>query len=245
MNIYIWQEIPAWVYWSSTDWLISIVWDNNILTISDKNLWATTAYNSWDTLSQSNCGYYYQRWNNYGFPWTGSVTTSLSQTNAGNYWPNNYYSSSTFRCNNPRDSSNNANLWWDTTNTNEARRWPCTTWWHIPSGTELTNLNNLLIELGIEKTVSNFQNYLKIPLSWTRLRLNTSIWNAWDAANQGVTWQYWSSTPYNWNLSFSITWETSYTIGTQSTKAAWFSIRPFKNESVEPTSTRTVLYQQS
>lgn len=246
MSIYIWKDIPSWIFWNQTDWIISIVWNNDILTISDKNLWATTAYNTWDTLSQNNCWNYYQRWNNYGFPWTWSVSTSYSQVNAGSYWPSNYYSNSRFICNNPRDSSSNGNLWWDTTNTNEARKWPCDTGWHIPSWTELTTLDNLLTELEIEKTALNFKNYLKFPLAWSRVWLNTSVWNAWEAVNQGVDWEYWSSTPHNWNLSFSITcFSSSYTIGSQSTKAAWFSIRPFKNEPVTPTSTRTVLYQPS
>ena len=87
----------SWVFWNSIDGLISISWNwFDWITIQDKNLWATTVYNSWDTLSEANCGKYYQWWNNYWFPFTWEVTTSSSQVDAGNYWPDNYYSSDTF-----------------------------------------------------------------------------------------------------------------------------------------------------
>jgi len=110
----------GWIFWNSTDWLISLSSDWDIwITIQDKNLWATTVWNSWDTLSEANCGKYYQRWNNYGFPRTWSVTTSSAQVDASAYWPWNYYSSSTFitRSENPYrwDTTDNWNLrWWET-----------------------------------------------------------------------------------------------------------------------------------
>ena len=111
-----WTSIEAgWIFWSSADWLISLSsnWQSWI-TIMDKNLWATTVWNNGDTLSEANCGKYYQRWNNYGFPFTWSVTTSSTQVNASTYWPWNYYNSSTFITYTWRwDSTNNWNLrWW-------------------------------------------------------------------------------------------------------------------------------------
>jgi hypothetical protein len=116
-----WTSIESWwIYWSSTDWLISLSSDwTNWITMSDKNLWATTVWNSWDTLSEANCWKYYQWWNNYWFPFTWSVTTSSTLVNAGNYWPWNYYSSSTFitTSTNPIiwSSVQNDNLrWWET-----------------------------------------------------------------------------------------------------------------------------------
>jgi hypothetical protein len=113
-----WTSIESWwIFWSSTDWLISLSSDwNTWVTIADKNLWATTVWNSWDTLSETNCGKYYQWGNNYGFPFTWSVTTSGTQVDASNYWPWNYYSSSTFitRSSSPYrwDTTDNWNLWW-------------------------------------------------------------------------------------------------------------------------------------
>ena len=114
-----WMSIESWwIFWSSTDWLISLSsnWQTWV-TIMDKNLWATTVWNSGDTLSEANCGKYYQRWNNYGFPRTWTVTTSSTQVDASAYWPWNYYSSSTFitRSSSPYrwDTTDNANLrWW-------------------------------------------------------------------------------------------------------------------------------------
>ena len=118
-----WTTLYQWtwsagIFRNSSLWLISISSDwTTWITIADKNLWATTVYNYWNTLSQNNCGYYYQRWNNYWFPRTWTVTTSSTQVDTTWYWPWNYYSSSTF-INIGRDnwsSSNNNNLrWWET-----------------------------------------------------------------------------------------------------------------------------------
>lgn len=104
-----------WIFWNQTDWIISITSDwHTWYTIADKNLWATTVWNDWDTLSEANCGKYYQWWNNYWFPqdWL-NITTSDTQVDATNYWPWNYYSSSTFIINQSDwwDSSKNPNLW--------------------------------------------------------------------------------------------------------------------------------------
>ena len=116
-----WTSIEAgWIFWSSADWLISLSSDwNTWITIADKNLWATTVWNSGDALSEANSGKYYQWGNNYGFPFTWSVTTSGTQVDASTYWPWNYYSSSTFitRSSSPYrwDTTDNWNLrWWVT-----------------------------------------------------------------------------------------------------------------------------------
>lgn len=107
----------TWIYHNSTLWVISISSDwTTWITIADKNLWATTVYNDGATLSEANCGKFYQRWNNYWFPFTWSVTTSSTRVNAQNYWPWNYYNSSTFiTWFWSYDTSNNKNLrWWET-----------------------------------------------------------------------------------------------------------------------------------
>ena len=115
-----WTSIESWwIFWSGADWLISLSSDwTNWITIADKNLWATTVYNSWDTLSEANCGCYYQRWNNYWFAWTWNVTKSSvgTKVNTTWYWPWNYYSSSTFMPQYLGDWSSvqNDNLrWWE------------------------------------------------------------------------------------------------------------------------------------
>ena len=119
--LYDWSSVAiwAWIYHNSTLWLISISWDwKSWATIADKNLWATIVYDSGDTLSESNCGWYFQWGNNYTFPFTWAVTTSSTKVDASAYWPWNYYSSSTFikvSTKASRNSTNNINLrWWET-----------------------------------------------------------------------------------------------------------------------------------
>lgn len=116
-----WTSIEAgWIFWNSTYWLISLSsnWTTWI-TIMDKNLWATTVWNSGDTLTDANCGNVFQRGNNYAFPWTKSstsITTSSTKANVTGFWPWNYYSSSTWITATPRQSSasNGNNLrWWE------------------------------------------------------------------------------------------------------------------------------------
>lgn len=118
-TLYDWSSVAtgAWIFWNNTEWLISISWDwTNWITIADKNLWATTVYNDWDTFSEANCGNYYQRWNNYWFPFTWTVTTSSTQVDASTYWPWNYYLSDTFiTVSGSRSNPVNDNLrWWVT-----------------------------------------------------------------------------------------------------------------------------------
>ena len=111
-----WTSIEAgWIFWSSSEWLISLSSDwQTWITIADKNLWATTVRNSWDTLSETNCWKYYQRWNNYWFPRTWTIANqSTTQVDASSYWPWNYYSSDTFIKYSGRwDTTDNWNLWW-------------------------------------------------------------------------------------------------------------------------------------
>lgn len=245
MNIYIRQDIYVGIFWNQTDWLITASdWDN-IITIADKNIWATTVYNSWDTVSQSNCWYYYQWGNNYWFPVSWPVNTSSSQVNAQNYWPWNYYSSSTYitwQSSNWWDSSNNANLWWWTTDTYEARRWPCSSWYHIPSYTERGNLSTLLFtSLWLTKNWLTLATYLKLPPNW----YISSEW--WTTPNwMWIYRHYWSSNNVNaWNAFGIYAKNDAANLIYGSSKVQWEWIRPFKNEPVTPTSTRTILYQQN
>lgn len=107
------------IYHNSTLWLISVKNWSSRITIADKNLWATTVWNSWDGQTEAKCWKLYQRWNNYWFPLGWNVSYTLNtKIDASLYWPNNYYSSSTFvACSTTPytwDSSNNTNLrWWE------------------------------------------------------------------------------------------------------------------------------------
>ena len=110
-----WTSIESWgIFWNSALWLISLSSDwTTRITIMDKNLWATTVWNSWDTLSEANCGWYFQWGNNYVFPFTWSVTTSTTKRDTSAYWPWRYYRSSTFiTWVADRSRVQNDNLWW-------------------------------------------------------------------------------------------------------------------------------------
>lgn len=233
----------AWIYHNSDLWLISLSSDwINWITIADKNLWATQVRNDGDTLSEANCGKFYQWGNNYGFPFTWSVTTSSTQVNAQNYWPWNYYSSSTFiiRNSSPYDWSSvkNDNLWGWTTWTNEAMQWPSLSGFHVPTKDEWVGLYGMLINtFSMADNATTMGTYLKMPMAGRRLYSDASV------IRVGSEGSYWSSTSYYddaYYLSF-----TSSNIYSQSStsRVLGFSVRSFKNDAVQPDVTRTVLYQ--
>ena len=121
-TLYDWSSVSEWagIFHNITLWLISVSWDGiNWTTIADKNIWASTVYNNWDTVTDSNCGGYFQWGNNYMFPFSWSVTTSSTKVDATGYWPWNYYSSDVFitPSESPlrRENPENKNLrWWET-----------------------------------------------------------------------------------------------------------------------------------
>lgn len=152
----------AWIFWNQSEWLISITDGSTGYTMMDKNLWATTVYNDWDTLSEANCGKYYQWWNNYGFPWTGSVTTSSTQVDASAYWPNTanwYYSSGTFiTWSNDWSSVHNDDLWWNTTGT--------ITQENVISNTGVTSVNGQTGDVAIDDNTKIFVVNESALTSW-------------------------------------------------------------------------------
>ena len=88
---------------------------NIVVPISDKNLGATVVWNQWDSVTDANCGYFYQWGNNYWFPHSWSLpATTTSQVNASAYWPSNPYSSNVYYTGwlSNWDNSWNTNLWW-------------------------------------------------------------------------------------------------------------------------------------
>lgn len=147
----------AWVFHNTTLWLISVSGDGiTWYTIMDKNLWATTVFNQWDTLTDANCGNFYQWGNNYWFAHSWTLTTSTTQVDASTYWPWNYYSSSTFitRSSTPYDRSSvqNDNLWGATT-------WIQTVSW------------NLILWDNLYKIVTS----TTAPASWTASNIITFV----------------------------------------------------------------------
>jgi len=240
-KIYIWVDVQpittAWIYHNSELWLISLSSDwANWLTIADKNLWATQVWNEWDTLSEANCGKFYQWWNNYWFPFDWTFNKSSTKPNASWYVSN--YSNSTFITTASSDttkdwsSTTNNNLWWWEWTTTQ-RKWPCATWFHIPTNTELNVFRTLASMIWW-----NISNYIKMPVH----RYITYSWAYMDTYQEYYFWT--SSTDANPSLSwvynvYVFTW-TAWT--SSIFKTGWHLIRPFKNEAVQPDTSRTKLY---
>lgn len=263
-TLYDWSSIAtgAWVFYNATDGLISVSWDwQTWYTIQDKNLWATTVYNQWDTETDANCGYFYQRGNNYGFAHSGTITTSTTQVDASSYWPGNYYSSSTFitRSESPYDWSSveNDNLrWWVTWVQSwykllhkefyldySAMRGPCPEGYHIPLNTERQAVYNIWTALWWWASAWNdFLNALKMPKIWHLINQNGTV------VDRDNYWDYWSSAPsYTTtvnNVSFYMHAYNNNSINPQDSlvRPNGMCLRAFKDEPVVPNSTRTMLY---
>lgn len=184
------------IYWNSQLWLISLSADSETwITLADKNLGATQVYNDWDVLSQANCWWYFQWWNNYMFPFSWEVTTSWTQVAATNYWP--YYDSNLryFKTGITEswDSSWNPNLWWDTTNTWGARRWPAIKFnpnAYVPSFSEISSFTSLLSNLWI--SADEIENVLLMPKWWEMYHSYGNLRWVWEQ------WSYWTSTWVWW-----------------------------------------------
>lgn len=272
-KIFLWEDLvrpkadpvtETWIYHNADLWLLSAVYivdswwtidPNNVHTFSDKNLWATTVWNYWDTPTAANTWTFYQWWNNYGFLYNNAANTatSTSLVDTTNYWPNNYYSSSTFIINWANDwtSDHNRNLWWWTTSGTDylvSRKWPCETWWHVPAAAELTTLTNMWQTLWWWWSSSDWISISKALLlpnfSW-RYSRNTSTWNLeFDTTAPCVYWccddwvlyqsaAYWLWVGNNWILYYGYA------------KAIWYSIRPMRNTPVVPNSSWTKIWPNS
>ena len=186
--------ISAWdiIYWTE-DWtatwltcsqdIIVCNWTTSSwITIAACNAWATIVF-SWQTFDSpttqrdwiinSWAGWLYQWWNNadvsYWVPIIDSQTWSTTD--------NSTYSEAIFRywytdwTSNPND-----NLWWDLTDSNMARKWPCDNLYHIPSTAEWVSLYSIWWTYNYES--------LKLPLWWSR------TWNLTNIISQGEAGRY-------------------------------------------------------
>lgn len=230
-NAYVWSRkirpyYTAWIYWNpNIDWWVISISSNweDWLTLADKNLWATTVYNYWDTMTEANCGKYYQWGNNYAFPFSWTPSLNTTKVDVSSYWPNNYYSNSTFRRVSwdwywwtSASATAATNLRWEQTNTNEARRWPCPEWFHIPSHNEIIALRNM--------TWLEYEDRLKackIPMMWTRDNYDAAIRDRWTDGGIRTTTLYDSDSAQWWYYS-------AYWV------CRWLPIRPFRNTAIIP-----------
>jgi len=273
-TLYDWSGIAdwAWIFHNATLGLISISSDwTNWITIADKNVWATTVYNDWDTLSEANTGKYFQWWNNYGFPFTWPTTTSSTRVNASVYWPWNYYSSSTFitwAINNWWDTSNNANLrWWVSqwSTTKDVELQNAYIWEYVPPYLCFT-ANTAGSTIKLMKYNSPTSVTLETSTDWTNRSAYTfdtdiTLSNIWDKVyfrntSETDTWfNIDSSNYYQFVMSWSIasSWDTTSLLNKNWTDTASENcfFRLFRNCSslIEPpklpsTILNAVCYQQ-
>ena len=183
------------------------------ITMMDRNLWATTN----DITSTGSYWYHFQWWNNYGFsPFDDSMASNAQNTQVENclsYWPSNPYNIWTFvKWFNDRCSPSNDNLWWwtwDSEDNNrwyntdtmtainvEDRKWPCDTWYHVPSRWEWTALMDLWSNSSTNWSMSydaQFQSDFKLPFAGNRGGYDANVYGI------GVFAMLWSSSPYVWN----------------------------------------------
>lgn len=170
------------------------------ITIMDRNLWAEEPFicRVTNDTSPEWTWKFYQYWNNYWFPSDWIVTPITTNTiDLSEYWPWNYYSSDVYRADYEWDSSNNKDIWWYITNTEEARRWPCPEWWHIPSASEFERLVNLmksaswyapisenrfmhLLLFGFNWYADCYQSSVEYDKRWELMYLHTSDYISWD-----------------------------------------------------------------
>lgn len=260
--LYDWAEYATWmsiydpgVYYNSTLWLISLSDDwVDWTSIADKNVWATEVYSG--TVSAANSWGFFQRWNNYMFPYTGATTTSSTKANASNFWPWNYFNRPTFITTTSAggldwsDPSNN-NLWWGVTNwTRESvpvfvshwhiwtwsmewikdTQWPCSNGFHVPTDTEWTNLVNAWIDIWVWASWwwDDFRKKMLMPFAWYRSSTSPSPKNQW------VGGYYWASTVSGTGAYYLKEDAASLTSNTTITRSNWASLRPFANNPVNP-----------
>lgn len=246
-----WRPAPnywAWIYHNVNDWIISLSTDGTTwYTIADKNLWASEVYYNGTITAEEACWKLYQRWNNYWFNWRMAKT--VERVDASSYWPNKYtwyYSDDTFITwdanvdDGDWSSVQNDDLWWDVTNTNAARQWPCPDGFHIPSLSEWNWIITIMNWLSLSSS-NDWKNNLYMPYAWFINNIDGSFYDAWYGS-------YWTSdfTSNSINmlyLSSSSTPSSNYSSG----RARWLSIRPFKNTPVIPAQTTdwTIIYQPS
>ena len=255
-ELYQWSS-GWWVYWNQSLWLISISanWQYWI-TLEDKNLGASQVYNYGDTLSEANCGRYYQWGNTYWFPWIwnpdawsiiyyrGSVDTRWYSVQ-NPYYSTTFVRPSNFTTYQDWQSPHNNNILWFTSAIRLWTKASCPEWFHIPTESDLDTFIYICDRFwGNNWTDKGTCEYFKLPLTWYA---DGSGWHY-----VGSEWFYWTSSKnYFWGARahfFGIEWWRLYDSGIRKDDEktwTWGFIRPFANTPIQPNSTRTVLYQPS
>ena len=215
------KEIPMPLWWTNEEDPISIV-------MMDRNLWATThgtESNAW--------WYYYQWWNNYGFTQNPpTIRRDTANVNLSLYAPSTYYSwtyiiwkvgNTTFP---GWATTENYNIWWYYSGTNEAKQWPCPTNWHVPTIEEWNKVVEYWSWNNGWMNVPNFRAELGLPLAWWLTRSTAAL----ESGN--IAWFYRTVTP-NTSKTFAYDFlvkSDSYDVNYSENLVNWRQVRCFKNE---------------
>jgi hypothetical protein len=202
-------------YWScNTADIIVCTWIWLWYTVAACNVWTDNA-----ATSSTDSNWYwelFQWWNN---EWLKNASTNSTQVTVTVTWSTYNGNGIFIKGYQNWNTVENLDLWWNITDTDLARQWPCISWYHVPSNQEWINL----IIAGWWANWTEIFNDLKMPLSGNRDWYNatTSSW---------VNGRYHSSTPHNanWTKRLGFTATTSISMGTD-WYAEWFSVRCFKN----------------
>lgn len=224
------------------------------ITILDRNLWATTTW-AWIDESRESFWYYYQWWNNYGFPsdLNATIISGNTKVDASGYWPNTangYYSSNTFiKWDNDRSSPPNDNLRWWANDNQSNNRWldlnnpkdrqgPCPENYHVPSIWEWSKLLEFRAEEYGNMYLSSDNGLYKFAYGnhdaadefYNRFFIPIAGWrdNNTNTRDTDDLLLFWSSSPTNTSDAFRLYWNSTTINGQYINKRAYaFPIRCF------------------
>ena len=195
-------------YWTcGANDIIVCDWVGSWYVVAACNHWATST----NTASVASYWNYYQWWNNASIK---TAPTSTSQVWDTTFFPPSTYNSAVFRYFvHTWTSVPNTDLWWDATNTDEARRWPCDAWYHVPTVAEWTAISSMYSWYGIETA-------LNLPRAGYRYWYDANMAEVW------TNWVYWTSEWWGWDFAkqFNTSWNIANNYITQGQP-----VRCFKN----------------
>lgn len=186
------------------------------IVIYDRFVWS-----EWDGPSHSWWWWKtFQYWNNAMIRPRWWPETTEDQVDASTYWPWNYYYNEVQYVwpEDNWDSSNNQDLRWYVTGTEEARKWPCPDGFHIPTDDEFMTLISIINWINSNNTTT-IANYSRMAPFW---RLSVMYWGYPPQLNVMWTigWLGW-----DWWLRSTLWYDQ--TSGTSKKGLYW--IKPFKN----------------
>jgi prepilin-type N-terminal cleavage/methylation domain-containing protein len=212
-GIYVWDKWSSsckdisWVTYEWNDIIVRGNWKE--YRIYNRNAWATTVYDPnihtfWSEFANRNetvnawAWWIYQWWEKDDSSINGFVTWTPAHWNSDDWWVT--------------ETNKFTATYANSTPTNRTKmKWPCETWYHIPTTLEWRGLIEAWFTLkwwqtcplqdestdyycgfsaGNATTLANFQRDLKLPMAgYKGARYATSM------RNQGYVGQYWSSSP--------------------------------------------------